>query len=411
MMQMQRAVQPFCHLTKISVAYLDGNGNQQWENGEGERVCTFFHGDQEHQKSCKRTLLSATRMAAQLAEPYIFLCPSGLVKIAVSVIVEGKIEGTLVAGPIAMGHQKENVMKSLLRNILLPRDVYPQFLLCLNRLTVFFPKEVADLASLVNSVVLSSLIANEDYRKVNDRFKSEAYLAEGMKRYKKKNKKANYPHHLEAELLQQVKAGDDQKAQDTLVRFLEEIFLLESGNLSFIKIQVISLCAILSRITATQESSVEISSLEMENMDMLNKAESFQEVEGLAGEIVRQHARTRSSPLPVSGSFLIDQSVQYIHAHYLGKLSLTGAAEALHTNSSYLSALFKKTTGLGFIDYVNQIRIKESKELLSATNLSLVEIALNTGFESQSYFTKIFKRETGITPREYRKANQTRLYQ
>jgi two-component system response regulator YesN len=61
--------------------------------------------------------LSSTRTAAQLGEPYIFLCPSGFVKIAMTFIVNGKITGTFIAGPIAMGKNKENIIRTLFKNI------------------------------------------------------------------------------------------------------------------------------------------------------------------------------------------------------------------------------------------------------------------------------------------------------
>ena len=80
-------------------------------------------------------------------------------------------------------------------------------------------------------------------------------------------------------------------------------------------------------------------------------------------------------------------------------------AEELHTNHSYLSTLFKKEMGVGFSDYLNEVRLKRSQDLLSSTGLSMVEIALRSGFESQSYFTKNFKKKYGMTPSQYRREN------
>jgi two-component system response regulator YesN len=63
--------------------------------------------------------------------------------------------------------------------------------------------------------------------------------------------------------------------------------------------------------------------------------------------------------------------------------------------------------GLGFISYVNRLRVQKAIELLLETTLSLSEITQSVGFGSQQYFTRVFKQETGQTPGEYRKASET----
>jgi YesN/AraC family two-component response regulator len=62
--------------------------------------------------------------------------------------------------------------------------------------------------------------------------------------------------------------------------------------------------------------------------------------------------------------------------------------------------------GVTFTDYLNNVRIKVSKDLLISTNLSLLDISLYSGFEDQSYFTKVFKKIESCTPKEYRKMMQ-----
>ena len=72
-------------------------------------------------------------------------------------------------------------------------------------------------------------------------------------------------------------------------------------------------------------------------------------------------------------------------------------------NASYLSSLFKKCTGVNFIDYVTDQRISAAKVLLDDPLRSTAEIASMIGYESASYFTRAFKKRTGMTPTEYRK--------
>ena len=71
-------------------------------------------------------------------------------------------------------------------------------------------------------------------------------------------------------------------------------------------------------------------------------------------------------------------------------------------NPSYFSSIFKKEVGVSFSNYLNKIRIEQSKLLLKNTDSSIVEIALEVGFEDQSYFSKVFKNLTKMTPKQYR---------
>ena len=99
---------------------------------------------------------------------------------------------------------------------------------------------------------------------------------------------------------------------------------------------------------------------------------------------------------------LIETALHYIHQNYTSNISLALVAGQVHLNATYFSTLFKKETGVSFTHYINDMRINGAKHLLSSTNGSILEVAIATGFEDQSYFCKVFKRATGITPGQYR---------
>jgi len=106
-------------------------------------------------------------------------------------------------------------------------------------------------------------------------------------------------------------------------------------------------------------------------------------------------------PAPVY-SPLITQAIELIGERYAEKLTLRDVAGSIHINESYLSKLFKKELGVGFTDYLNSLRIQKSVELLSQPDMNLLEIAGRVGFDDQSYFTKVFKKITGKTPRQFK---------
>jgi YesN/AraC family two-component response regulator len=88
-------------------------------------------------------------------------------------------------------------------------------------------------------------------------------------------------------------------------------------------------------------------------------------------------------------------------------LSLKRFAEELFLNASYLSALFKKEVGMTLTDYVNQSRLTYAKKLLKSTQLAVQDVATRSGFSDIHYFTRLFRRENNLSPREWRMSQQT----
>lgn len=88
-------------------------------------------------------------------------------------------------------------------------------------------------------------------------------------------------------------------------------------------------------------------------------------------------------------------------------LSLTELAESIDVNPAYVSRTFTKYfDDLSYGEYIRKLRIDKSLQLLESTNYSLTEIAYLTGFSDQSHFTRIFKKQTGRLPSEYRKSDK-----
>jgi len=99
---------------------------------------------------------------------------------------------------------------------------------------------------------------------------------------------------------------------------------------------------------------------------------------------------------------MIVQAKQFIHKYYDQDLSLEVVAEHLNISANYLSNLFKKDTGEKFIDFVTNVRIHKAKELLMTGNYKVYEVGVMVGFQNEHYFSRVFKKITGISPTQYR---------
>ena len=99
----------------------------------------------------------------------------------------------------------------------------------------------------------------------------------------------------------------------------------------------------------------------------------------------------------------VDQAIAYMEQNYYLDLDLSMISDLISMNSSYFSSLFKKKTGLNLINYLQNVRIEKSKQLLLNSNQKLYEISEAVGIPNVKYFCKLFKDYTGVTPSEFRK--------
>ena len=100
---------------------------------------------------------------------------------------------------------------------------------------------------------------------------------------------------------------------------------------------------------------------------------------------------------------IIHRTVQYMQLNYGAKTSLEDIARSVYLSPTYLCRLFKRKMGVTIMQFYTTLRIDKCKDLLTATDLPLSEIAQETGFGDQSHFTKVFKRTVGMTPLAYRR--------
>lgn len=105
-------------------------------------------------------------------------------------------------------------------------------------------------------------------------------------------------------------------------------------------------------------------------------------------------------------NYLITNVKKYIAAHIEEKLSLPEVASVFGISPNYLSNLFKKNGDVGFLEYITQLKIDKAKQLMQNSNLKVYEIAEHLGFESAFYFSKVFKKVEGCSPREYLQMKQ-----
>lgn len=100
---------------------------------------------------------------------------------------------------------------------------------------------------------------------------------------------------------------------------------------------------------------------------------------------------------------LIQKAITYVITNPEKKFNVQTLSKFLGVNADYFSHLFKNETGITFTKYLNQIRIEHAKRLLENTDLSVLEISYESGFNTPTHFYKTFKAQTNFSPKEYKK--------
>ncbi|MGL4619565.1 MAG: helix-turn-helix domain-containing protein [Chroococcidiopsis sp.] len=146
-----------------------------------------------------------------------------------------------------------------------------------------------------------------------------------------------------------------------------------------------------------------LNELKQENLGGRLYIESLANV--LAVHLLRQYSATEPRPLNHRGGLPEHQVVQvldYIHDYLDQDIKLADLAELLDMSQFYFSAQFKQAIGISPYQYLLQQRVERAKQLLKKTERSIMEIALECGFNSHSHLSKQFRQLVGITPKVYR---------
>ena len=98
----------------------------------------------------------------------------------------------------------------------------------------------------------------------------------------------------------------------------------------------------------------------------------------------------------------VDQAIEFVEEHYSQPISVRDVAEAIHVSYDHLAHLFKSEKGSSIHRWLSNLRINKAKVLLNDSGLEIKEVAVQTGFNDQNYFCRLFKKYTGTSPQKYR---------
>ena len=137
-------------------------------------------------------------------------------------------------------------------------------------------------------------------------------------------------------------------------------------------------------------------------LKFINRVESYDKLRKWFNDKLTEACHDVKSRKENRSNGIIDRAKEYIMHNYKKDISLDDVSREVDISPYYFSKLFKEATGDTFIEYLTNIRIDKAKELLDNTDLSMKEICSQVGYQNPNYFSRIFKKNVGVTPTEYK---------
>lgn len=215
-------------------------------------------------------------------------------------------------------------------------------------------------------------------------------------------------YQFENELMDAVTRGHSHKADVLLQNFRSFSFEQRTADpVRNVKNYMIIINTLMRK--AAEKGGVHPVYLDSVSSTFANKIEQQDAVESaltLIPEMFRSYCRIVRKHSMKDYSPLTQRAITFIDTDLAADLSLRTISQALNISSSYLSTSFKKETGQTITDYINRRRISHAKHLLRSTALQVQTVAQQCGILDVHYFSKVFKRIVGITPKQYRQNAQ-----
>jgi two-component system, response regulator YesN len=208
-------------------------------------------------------------------------------------------------------------------------------------------------------------------------------------------------HELSDSLLKYIEVNDIESIR---IIFESIIVLLSKEKVS--KDAAYDICAKIAYLitTAVEKDEESIQQIFGDNesiFEKILKLESIQDMISWLRRLEKSLCSFLSNKGNVYNNKVISKAKKFVIENVSKSISLQEVANTLCISPGYFSTIFKQSAGMNFIDYVTEVRIEKAKKLLKESNLKIYEIAHMTGYDNAYYSSKVFKKTTGITPKEF----------
>lgn len=400
----------FYHTSSLGCAVTDGYGASLNSIGYSCSACRICEIAGLESDTCIRAHIHGMTEAERFGGKYIYFCPMGLTCFVSPIIGDEDVHAKITVGPFLMVEHDDYLGIDIELNDLLTVEQKQKIAGEVPNIPIVEAAKVTSLSNLLFMAVgfLNNVSASARMLEKQSSTEMQGQINEYIKHLKRGDLTPEYPIELERNLLRAITESDKETSSTLLNDLLGHIFFSSQGDFIRIKSSLYELLILVSRATihagSDSEKTLALSRGYLKDISSIQSIDElclwFTQVVSTLMEGVFDFAHLRHSDV-------IYKVVHYMREHYAEKISLQDTAKIVYLSPTYLSRIFKQETGISFNKYLNNIRVEKSKVLLLSNEVRLADIAPMVGFEDQSYYTKVFKRTTGMLPSLYRDKNHS----
>ena len=314
-------------------------------------------------------------------------------------------EGAAILGPYLNYEHTTRVIQTILEDKELKIEECEKLHLFYELLAIAdFNKEAA-LAQVIKAFLYCEPLENEPFEIENKEEIQEVNLHYLVEDIELKGEGIQRGYEIEEELVHYINTGNTQKAMQMIGgKEIPSLNRFPNEPLRELKNMLIVTNTICRRILCENKVQPYLIHLISEKYSIaIERSNNKNNLQKLAEDMVGEYCEAINKYKRTGYSDVINRAIKYIDLHFNQVIRLNQLAKSLYVHPNYLSQKFKDETQITISEYINQVRIKESKYLLKyKIELSITDIAYLVGYNDKNYFSKVFKHSEGITPKNFR---------
>jgi two-component system response regulator YesN len=400
---------------RVRLFPLGENGEIVSIAGNDHPFCKIIQSCSPGRESCLTDINRAIQISMKTGEPYIFQCHADMVAFTAALPDGGKSPSAFVCSPILLRHLNPLMEQRILAKVRSLALDEAALMRTLPEIPVFSERRVqaaADLLFMIANYFSKVDTTSQQIR--HEIVRQQALLADGLFLSKRsESDDAAVPLSRlqpggdlskERELIDLIKMGDRKGAKGLLDELLGTTLFRSHEHIGILKARALEIIFIITRAAVEAGANLEeILGFKYQYIQNLSQDDSPETLYYFLKKAFDQLFECIYQNRNIQHTRVFTKAKEFIWSNYNQEISLKKMAGAVGINPFYLSHLFRQELGISFLEYLTSVRISIAKKLLQQTNLSVIQICLEVGYQDPSHFAKMFKKKEGIRPTEYRK--------
>jgi AraC-like DNA-binding protein/ligand-binding sensor protein len=373
------------------------------EPGVERSICLHCTGAEGNGSvGCREMHKTAIQESSSRGRPHAYQCRLGLMFWTSSLYSKGKFSGALCGSGYVDNDADKSAFARKCNGTITPEE----FSRRVSALPTGDMGKIQSFAEMLQMCAEYLSTGDENYHEILKlRSEQQASLSALVEELKKKHPEGTalpvYPLDKERQLIESLFHGNKKETENFLNELLAVLVFNNPNQFRNIQLRALELAIMISRAGLNPGDSAAAEN-NTRYLRKIQEAKTIEEVTGTLYSIVENITGQITSFQGIPHALAMRKAEAYIKKNLTRKLTLREIAKVAGLSPPYFSTIFKDEMGENLSRYINRLRVEKSIKMLLETDFSLSDISTECCFQDQSWFSKIFKSFTGISPGKYR---------